>query len=323
MTIEQSSQRAAISWKTFDIGTGNTVQFNQPGPTASTLNLVVGGVPSNIQGSLLANGQVLIQNANGILFGNGAVVNVGSLLATTKNIDTDQYMAGGALNLGATGKSANIVNDGAINAQGFVALVGDQVRNSGSVNANQIVLAAGDSATVALNNGQGISLTLTNSTANALVENSGRLQTGNDGSVLLTAQGRDTLLDTVINISGVVKAGTIAADAGNTGDVTVTGQLDASNDKGQGGTVVLSGNRVGLFGDAVVNVSGDAGGGTAIIGGDKLGKAADPVTFADYTQIDAGVKIDAGSAHGDGGFVETSGKNLSMQGTVTASAPNG
>ena len=82
MNINQGSQRAVINWDTFNVGQGNTVQFNQPNAQAQALNRVVTGVPSNIQGTLLANGQVLIQNANGVLFGKGAVVNVGSLLAS-------------------------------------------------------------------------------------------------------------------------------------------------------------------------------------------------------------------------------------------------
>ncbi|HZX77380.1 filamentous hemagglutinin N-terminal domain-containing protein [Lysobacter sp.] len=93
MSIDQSTQRAAINWQTFDIGQDASVTFNQPNAQAQTLNRVIGGVPSSIEGALSANGQVLIQNANGVLFGNGASVNVGSLLATTKNVDPGQFMA--------------------------------------------------------------------------------------------------------------------------------------------------------------------------------------------------------------------------------------
>ncbi|MEI5998823.1 filamentous hemagglutinin N-terminal domain-containing protein [Paraburkholderia bengalensis] len=330
MNINQGSQRAVINWDTFNVGQGNTVQFNQPNAQAQALNRVVTGAPSNIQGTLLANGQVLIQNANGVLFGKGAVVNVGSLLATTKSIDTNQFMAGGPLQLQSTGTNASVVNDGQIQAQGYVTLMGDQARNTGSITTapgGQVVLAAGDSATVALANGQGIQLTLTNATANALAENSGTINAQN-GSVLLTARGKDTLLNTVVNLSGVTRAGTVVADAGTTGDVAVTGKIDASNMSagGVGGTVVLSGDRVGVFGNATVDVSGDAAGGKVIMGGDSLHQLAgtqaqlmlqDGVTFANYTQVDSGATIKAGSAHGNGGFVETSGHSLDVQGTVT------
>ncbi|HEX7935724.1 MAG TPA: filamentous hemagglutinin N-terminal domain-containing protein [Paraburkholderia sp.] len=334
MTINQGTQRTVINWNSFDVGQGNTVQFNQPNAQAQALNRVTGSMPSNIQGSLLANGQVLIQNANGVLFSKSAVVNVGSLLATTKSIDSNAFMAGNPLALQSTGTNASVVNDGTINAQGYVVMMGDQVRNSGTITTaqgGQVALAAGDAATVALPNGQGIQLTLTNASANALVENSGTIKADN-GAVLLTARGSNTLLNTVVNLSGVVRAGTVVADAGNTGDVAVTGKIDASNAAGQGGTVVLSGDRVGVFGNASIDASGATQGGKVIIGGDSLHKLAgtqaqgmlqDGVQFANYTQVDAGASVNAGSAHGNGGFVETSGHSLDVQGQVGAAAPEG
>ncbi|WP_243672579.1 filamentous hemagglutinin N-terminal domain-containing protein, partial [Paraburkholderia kirstenboschensis] len=327
MTINQGTQRTVIDWNSFNVGTGNTVQFNQPNAQAQALNRVTGGIPSNIQGQLLANGQVLIQNANGVLFAKGSTVNVGALLATTKSIDAGQFMAGGAMDLKSTGKNASVVNEGAMNAAGYVVLAGDRVRNSGDINAANVVLAAGDSAIVALSNGQGISLKLTDATANALVENTGNINAGN-GSVLLTGRGKDTLLNSVVNLSGVVKAGTVVADAGNTGDVAVRGKIDASGVNG--GTVVLSGDRVGVFNGASIDASGQQDGGKVIVGGDSLHKIdaapvgmQDGVNFASFTQVDAGASIKADAARGNGGFVETSGRNLNVQGVVSAAAPNG
>ncbi|MDR2856841.1 MAG: hypothetical protein LBV50_03225, partial [Novosphingobium sp.] len=37
MTIDQSTQRAAINWQTFDIGKGAAVTFNQPNAQAQVL----------------------------------------------------------------------------------------------------------------------------------------------------------------------------------------------------------------------------------------------------------------------------------------------
>jgi filamentous hemagglutinin family protein len=323
LNIDQNSQRAVINWNTFDIGSNNTVRFNQPNSQAAALNIVSGGQMSNIQGALLANGQILIQNASGILFGSGSVVNVGSLLATTKNINTGVFMAGSPFSLSGMGNQASIANNGSITATGYVTLLADQVKNNGNISAGtNIVLAAGDSATVALTNGQGIHIVLTNATANALIQNNGTVQAGN--AVLLTGRGSDTLLNTVINLSGVVKAGTVVADAGNSGDVVVTGSIDAGNVTGTGGTVILSGNRVGMFGDASITASGNTQGGTVIIGGDSLHKLSgsgaagliDNVTFADFVQVGTGASIDTSATNGKGGFIETSGHSLGVQGTV-------
>jgi filamentous hemagglutinin family protein len=321
MNINQGTQRTVIDWNSFNIGKGNTVQFNQPNAQAQALNRVTGAGASTIQGALLANGQVLIQNANGILFSKGSVVNVGSLLATTKSIDSNAFMAGNPLQLSSTGKNASVVNDGTIQAQGYVTLMGDQARNTGSITTapgGQVVLAAGDSATVALANGQGVQLTLNNATANALVENSGTIKAEN-GSVLLTARGNDTLLKMVVNLSGIVRAGTVVADAGKTGDVAVTGKIDASNNApgGTGGTVVLSGDRVGVLGSGSIDASGDAAGGKVILGGDSLNQLAgtqaagmlqDGVNLASFTQVQGAntdlnggaLTITGNSVNGDG-----------------------
>lgn len=56
MTINQSSQNAAINWNSFSIGAGNTVTFVQPNRNSIALNRVLGGDASVILGNLNANG---------------------------------------------------------------------------------------------------------------------------------------------------------------------------------------------------------------------------------------------------------------------------
>src|ERR1700761_5502127 len=48
VTINQSSQAAAINWDSFNIGQGNNVTFVQPGSNALALNRVIGADPSQI-----------------------------------------------------------------------------------------------------------------------------------------------------------------------------------------------------------------------------------------------------------------------------------
>jgi filamentous hemagglutinin family protein len=79
LDIVQSSKKAIINWGDFSIGSGETTNFLQPGRNSWTLNRVTGGNPSAILGSLNANGNVLLLNQNGILFGPNSKIDVGGL----------------------------------------------------------------------------------------------------------------------------------------------------------------------------------------------------------------------------------------------------
>jgi len=151
--VNQSSQRAIINWNTFNIGQGETTTFYQPNSSSVALNRVIGGLgPSNINGTLLANGQVFIVNGDGVLIGRGAVINTSGFLATTSNIHDSDFMAGN-YNFNIPGNpSASIVNLGRITATngGFAALVAPGVRNSGTITATlgTVTLAAGNAFTL-------------------------------------------------------------------------------------------------------------------------------------------------------------------------------
>lgn len=141
LTINQATARAVVDWASFNIDAGKAVLFVQPNAASAMLNRVTGDAnPSQILGSLSANGTVMLMNPNGVMFGQGAVVNVGSLIATTGNIDVNNFInTGGAVITGAVG---SIGNQGAITAQnaGLVALVAPSVTNQGSIAA---ILKAG------------------------------------------------------------------------------------------------------------------------------------------------------------------------------------
>src|SRR5262245_54234213 len=74
-TINQQSDRAILNWQSFNIGSGNTVNFQQPSSSSAALNRIFQNDPSRIFGALNANGQVFLINQNGIVFGAGAQVN--------------------------------------------------------------------------------------------------------------------------------------------------------------------------------------------------------------------------------------------------------
>src|SRR3954470_19508249 len=66
-TINQSSARAVIDWRAFDIAAGETVTFVQPTAQSAVLNRVTGNQFSSLRGALSANGQVFLVNPNGVL----------------------------------------------------------------------------------------------------------------------------------------------------------------------------------------------------------------------------------------------------------------
>src|SRR6185295_2544055 len=136
VTVNQFSDKAIINWNLFNIGVGEKTTFNQPNASSIMLNRVVGGLgPSEILGTLTANGKVFIVNRDGIIFGAGAVVTTAGFLATTSDIKNEDFMAG-RFNFQIPGKpDASIVNMGTITATsgGFAALVAPGVRNTGTI----------------------------------------------------------------------------------------------------------------------------------------------------------------------------------------------
>src|SRR3954462_14644846 len=96
VTINQFSDKAIINWNLFNIGIGEKTTFIQPSANAIALNRIVGGLgPSQILGTLDANGKVFVVNPDGIIFGAGAVITTAGFLATTSDIRNQDFMAGG------------------------------------------------------------------------------------------------------------------------------------------------------------------------------------------------------------------------------------
>jgi filamentous hemagglutinin family protein len=134
LTITQSSSKLAIDWQNFAIGQGNSVKFVQPSANAVALNRVLGTDVSVIQGALQSNGQVFLLNPNGILFTPTALVNVGSLVASTLNLSNANFLAG---NYQLEGKSRNaITQQGTVTAtggnqvSGTIALIAAKISNN-------------------------------------------------------------------------------------------------------------------------------------------------------------------------------------------------
>jgi filamentous hemagglutinin family protein len=261
-TIVQTTPKAVIDWQSFGIGVGETVNFQQPTSNSVTLNRVVGPDASGILGTLTANGKVFLINPNGILFGPGAMVNVGGIVASTLDISNSSFLANTYDFTG--GNSGVVLNQGTITAAdgGYVALLGAQVSNDGVIVAKlgTVVLASGTAVTLDVANDQLLSVTVTQGALDALAQNGGSIQ-ADGGLVMMSAKNAGALLATVVNNTGVIRAQTINNTAGrislvgdmSKGGVMVGGTLDASAPLGgDGGTVSTQGSNVKVADGTVV-----------------------------------------------------------------------
>lgn len=99
MTIEQTKgqNRAFISWDTFNIGKDATVNIKQHSGADLLVNAVRGNSMSEIAGKLNATGNVALINPNGVIFMNGAQVNVGGLgvYATGYDATNQKFLTSG------------------------------------------------------------------------------------------------------------------------------------------------------------------------------------------------------------------------------------
>ncbi|EIN0011569.1 filamentous hemagglutinin N-terminal domain-containing protein [Salmonella enterica] len=362
MTIHQQTHNMATDWHSFDVGKNNTVQFVQPDSSSVALNRVTGASGSQIMGTLKANGQVFILNPNGVLFGKDARVNVAGLVASTKNIDTADFMKGQYTFSGSGNPGSQVVNQGSLTTSkgGYIVLAGERVSNSGSITtpSGKTVLAAGKTVTLQLDNDGLTSVSVNGSVVNALVENRG-LVSATNGQVYLTAKGQDMLLNTVVNNTGTLEAkgleshgGKIVLNGGNSGVVNQAGQMLADSQAGRGGEITLEGQNIHLAAGSRTSATGKTGGGEVYVGGGWQGKdsrirnasgvvmdksaildvsatgagnGGTAVLWSDdYTNFRGGILARGGALSGDGGRVETSSHhNLQAYGSVDASAHSG
>lgn len=90
--ITQTTDKVIINWNSFDTSAGETVRFIQPGDTSIALNRITNGQKTIFDGNLQSNGKVWIINPNGMLFNSNASVRVGSLLLSTANISSNNFL---------------------------------------------------------------------------------------------------------------------------------------------------------------------------------------------------------------------------------------
>ncbi len=160
-----------------------------------------------------------------------------------------------------------------------------------------------------------------------LAANTGTIN-ADGGSVMITARAARGVVDSVVNAGGTINARAVRDEGGvvvfgaDEGTLNVTGKVDVSGTApGQrGGQVVARAaqGKVNVAATARIDASGASGGGKVLIGGSKQGQG--PVASARDTKVAPGAVINAdATGKGDGGTVIVWADNATVfGGTVSA-----
>ncbi|MEI6654650.1 MAG: filamentous hemagglutinin N-terminal domain-containing protein, partial [Verrucomicrobiota bacterium] len=202
VTVKQTTQQALLNWQTFNVGKETTLSFDQSAGGENVSQWIAfnkisdpSGNPTQILGSIKADGQVYVINGNGIIFGGSSRVDVRSLTVSSLPVN-DNLVKQGLLNnrdaqflfsglnvpggsdgtpnfdsgtAPASGRYGDVtVQAGAVLESpagsggngGRIMLVGPNVTNAGTISteSGQTILAAGLQVAVAAHNGSDPSL---------------------------------------------------------------------------------------------------------------------------------------------------------------------
>ena len=254
----------------------------------------------------------MLVNPNGMLLAKARAWMWSGLVATSASISSQSFMSGTPFRFGQPGlPDSAVINQGTITVQegGLAALVAPEVTNEGLITAKagKVVLGSGDTMTLDLYGDQLVSVAASDKLKHQRIDQSGRIEAAG-GEVVLTTADAKKVIDRVINMDGWVdvnglteEAGSIILHAGG-GDANVNGEMHANGTRGWGGKLQITGDNVRVGAGALLTASGTTGGGQILIGGDYLGGGTTP--RAKTTVIEEGAQIRANAVeHGKGGRV--------------------
>ena len=356
--INQQSDKVIIDWNNFNIKSNEQVNFNQPSSSSVALNRINDINPSNIAGSITANGKIFLINPNGILFTPTSKIDVCSLFATTSNISNENFKNGNYIFDGQAKDGSSINNQGIIKSSngGYVILAAPNVINSGSIISNGVTgIYSGNKFVLDYSDNVKVNISSNNPSIDSevpLVLNSGLIQ---GQKVYLAAGTENLLIKNAVNTTGIIKAtgakmengeivlGEVNID-GQSGKVTVDGTIESDNKIAvNSGDLSLSGelkaNDISILADYVYydgtsDVSGLNGGNFSLEANnlDLFGKI-----YAQGTQeIGGNVNINVTekimstgggfidvSGHTNGGTIKQSASGLFSSGSYIANGTNG
>ena len=333
LKITQHTSVMDTSWSSFNIGVDATVSVHQPSASSTLIGRISGGRPSNIDGTLTANGRVVLINPNGVHFGANSRIDVGGIVASSLNLTGSSENAATLLFEGGAG--ATIRQDGLIKSD-YVALVGKSIEQFGQIEAanGDVALLAGERVEISIGGSGLISAKIDAKTGAGSVQSTGTIKTDN-GNVLIKTDAASELLSKAIhgeqsqelvlkdgrlvlmNVDGRVKAKNIKLDAGDNGAAVVSGDLDAAEtEDGIGGDIQVLGGAVHVESTATLNASGVDGGGKIEVGGSW--QNSNPLVRQSLiTRVDSGAELVANALRGGDGGEVVVWSDISNSGSVT------
>ncbi|BCA54916.1 hypothetical protein W02_20560 [Nitrospira sp. KM1] len=291
VTVQQASQRAIINWQQFNIAPNEVTQFVQPNANAIALNRIFDQNPSQIFGKLQANGQVILMNQNGIIFGPNAQVNAAGFVASSLHMSDANFLRGHYLFEGG-GLEGMVKNAGAIHAPNGIYLLAPNVENSGVLTSpgGNVVLGAGKTAYLSNRpDGRGFLAEITAPVGQAV-----------NLKQIVADGGQVTLAGRVVNQAGLIQANTVRERNGKI-------ELLASE-----AVTLRDGSRTIARGD----MAGVSQGGT-------IEAIADLKTGTASFEKGAVVDVSGGKLGGDGGFAEVSAASVKLGGQFLGNTATG
>lgn len=296
-----ASDRSIINYSSFDIARMEIVRFIQPSSHASVLNRINSARPTNIDGTLLANGRVFFVNPAGVYIGEHAYINVNQLVASALSLSDPDFLNEQHHFAGGNG---SVINHGDISAE-KVHLLGKQVVNAGTINspAGCVVMAVGDRVFLAEPDSD-LAVEVEADTHDSPgpvepiepvdsveqdvgIRNEGTIDAPG-GKIVLAAAG-DVYSHAITNV-GTLSASVQAGDAGTVkltaenGAVSNDGSIQAVSGSGTGGTVSAAGAEI--INSGIVEVTGAQGGQVTMEATNRLGQFG--AVHANGTATDGG-----------------------------------
>ena len=319
LTINQTTAKGIIEWKTFNLGSNASIFFNHSNASDSVLNQVLDFRQSTILGKIYSNGKLFINNPNGISLGAGASINAHSFVASAMKLANHDFLN---RNYYFTqDKDASIENLGEIKAQ-YVALMAPNVKNKGVITSKNgaTYLAASDDMILTINQDQTINVKVNPSKIKATASNEGMIISENGVVTIRADMAQDAIAATIkapenqanslvskngviklVSNSGTIKARKVTLDAGERGAVVSSGSIDTSSSTANGGSIELIGKEVILKSGSVIQSTGVQQGGNIYIGNPTILKTTSINTFVTMEQ---NTLINVSSLNESAGVVE-------------------